>query len=192
MPFPHASPPPVVRPDAPALAERVVLVALDVDGTLTDGAIYIGPAGEAMKRFSVHDGFGLRLLREAGIAIALVTGRRSTIVEARARELGIDEVLQGVDDKVQALRALCERRGIGLEAAAFVGDDWPDLAVMRAAGLAATVPHAAPEVRAIAHWIAGACAGEGAVRQFATWLLEAQGRLEGARARYLVRGGGVA
>ena len=107
-----------------ARAAAVDLLALDVDGTLTDGRIYIGPQGEAMKAFSVRDGFGLTLLREAGIRIAIITARRSEIVERRAAELGIEMVLQGVRDKRTALESLCAQTGIALERTAFAGDDW--------------------------------------------------------------------
>ncbi len=179
-------------PQALERARRVRLVALDVDGTLTDGSILVGPGGEAMKRFSVHDGFGLRLLREAGLELAIVTGRRSSIVETRAAELGIVRVAQAVSDKTAALAAICADAGLALADAAFVGDDWPDLAVMRAAGFAAAVADAAPEVVAVAHWVSGAPGGHGAVRQFAEWLLAAQGRLDAARQLYLGSGGGVA
>ncbi|HEY0878021.1 MAG TPA: HAD family hydrolase [Zeimonas sp.] len=156
-------------------AARVRLVALDVDGTLTDGRLFIGGDGEAMKSFSVRDGFGLTLLREAGIHVALVTARRSTIVQARAAELHIDDVRQGVPDKAQALRELCEQRATPLAECAFVGDDWPDLRAMSIAGLAATVLDAPREVRERAHWVSTLPAGRGAVREFAEFVLRAKG-----------------
>ncbi len=165
-------------------AARVRLAAFDVDGTLTDGRLYIGGGGEAMKAFSVHDGFGLRLLREAGIVVAIVTARRSTIVEARAAELRIDEVHQGVADKAQALRALCEAHHVGLADCAFVGDDWPDLHAMSIAGFAATVSDAPRAVRERAHWVSTLPAGRGAVREFAEHLLRARGDFDAALERY--------
>ncbi len=170
--------------EAVARAARVRLVALDVDGTLTDARLHIGRDGEAMKSFSARDGFGLTLLREAGIRIALVTARRSTIVEARAAELRIDDVLQAVPDKAQALQALCVQRGIALAECAFVGDDWPDLRAMSVAGLAATVVDAPREVRELAHWVSALPAGRGAVREFAEFVLRAQGVFDAALARY--------
>jgi 3-deoxy-D-manno-octulosonate 8-phosphate phosphatase (KDO 8-P phosphatase) len=170
-------------------AAGVRLMAFDVDGTLTDGSIHIGPDGEAFKRFSVRDGFGLVLLRQAGVRIALVTGRNSPIVAARARELGIDEVLQGVADKGRAIAELCARCEVEPAAAGFMGDDWPDLPAMLAVGFAATVADAAPEVRRVAHWTATAPAGGGAARELAEFVLRAQGgfqqalgRLDGRRA----------
>lgn len=170
--------------EAVARAARVQLVALDVDGTLTDGRLHIGGDGEAMKSFSVRDGFGLTLLREAGLHLTLVTARRSAIVQARADELRIDDVLQGVADKARALRALCERHGVALDECAFVGDDWPDLPALAIAGLAATVADAPPEVRARAHWVSTIPAGRGAVREFAEFVLRAQGAFDAALARY--------
>jgi 3-deoxy-D-manno-octulosonate 8-phosphate phosphatase (KDO 8-P phosphatase) len=165
-------------------AAAVRLMAFDVDGTLTDGAIHIGPEGELFKRFSVRDGLGLVLLRQAGIQVALVTGRDSPIVAQRARELGIDTVLQGVADKAEAMRALCVQAGIHTAQAGFMGDDWPDLPAMLAVGFAATVADAPPELRRVAHWTATAAAGGGAVRELAEHLLRAQGRFEAALGRF--------
>ncbi len=171
-------------PDPGARAAAVRLMAFDVDGTLTDGGIHIGPDGEAHKRFSVRDGFGLVLLQQAGIRVALVTGRSSAIVAQRARELRIDTVLQGVADKAAAMRELCADTGVELAQAGFMGDDWPDLPAMLAVGFAATVPDAAPEVRRIAHWTATQPAGGGAVRELAEHLLRAQGRIRDALGRF--------
>jgi 3-deoxy-D-manno-octulosonate 8-phosphate phosphatase (KDO 8-P phosphatase) len=166
------------------LGESVRLMAFDVDGTLTAGGIHVGPDGEAFKTFSVRDGLGLVLLREAGIRVALVTGRSSAIVAARARELGIETVLQAVADKGDAMRGLCADAGITLAQAGFMGDDWPDLPAMRLVGFAAAVPDAAPEVREAAHWVASAPAGGGAARELAELLLRAQGRLPAALGRF--------
>ncbi len=174
-----------VRADEAAIrAERVRLVALDVDGTLTDARLHIAAGGEAMKSFSARDGFGLTLLREAGVRVALVTARKSAIVEVRAAELRIDDVLQAVPDKALALRGLCERRGVAPAECAFVGDDWPDLRAMAVAGLAATVLDAPREVRERAHWVSTLPAGRGAVREFAEFVLRAQGLFDEALARY--------
>jgi 3-deoxy-D-manno-octulosonate 8-phosphate phosphatase (KDO 8-P phosphatase) len=170
--------------DARERAAAVRLMAFDVDGTLTDGGIHIGPSGEALKRFSVHDGLGLVLLRQAGIRVALVTGRTSGIVARRAQELRIDTVLQGVADKAAAMRELCAQAGLAPAQAGFMGDDWPDLPAMLAVGFAATVPDAAPEVRRIAHWTARRPAGGGAARELAEHLLRVQGRLDDALGRF--------
>lgn len=170
--------------EAAVRAARVRLVALDVDGTLTDGRLYIGPTGEAMKAFSARDGFGLTLLREAGIRLVIVTGRRSPIVDARAAELRFDEVHQGVADKAATLRTLGGEHGIALDECAFVGDDWPDLGAMSVAGLAATVADAPSEVRERAHWVSTLPGGRGAVREFAEFVLRARGLFDAAFARY--------
>jgi 3-deoxy-D-manno-octulosonate 8-phosphate phosphatase (KDO 8-P phosphatase) len=158
-------------------ATRIRLVALDVDGVLTDGRLYFGARGEALKAFDVRDGLGIELLREAGIEVAIITGRSSPIVARRARELGIARVLQGQKDKLAGLRRVLRAAKVEPAACAYMGDDWPDLPAMALAGLAATVADAAPEVRACAQWIAPSGGGRGAVREFAQFLLAAQGRL---------------
>jgi 3-deoxy-D-manno-octulosonate 8-phosphate phosphatase (KDO 8-P phosphatase) len=168
----------------PLRAAAVRLMAFDVDGTLTDGGLHVGPSGEGFKRFSVRDGLGLVLLREAGIRVALVTGRSSAIVEQRARELRIDTVLQGVGDKAAAMRDLCTQAGLEPTQAGFMGDDWPDLPAMLAVGFAAAVADAAPQVKHVAHWVATAPAGGGAVRELAEYLLRAQGRLDAMLGRF--------
>ena len=165
-------------------AAGVRLLAMDVDGTLTDGTLLIGQDAEIAKAFSVRDGFGLALLGRAGIELAFVTGRRSPIVERRAAELGIQRIHQAVQDKLATLQLICREAGIGLEQAAFVGDDWPDLPPMSACGLAAAPADAVEEVRRAAHWVAGMPAGKGAVRELAMFILDAQGRREELLARY--------
>ncbi|MFP5407628.1 MAG: KdsC family phosphatase, partial [Gammaproteobacteria bacterium] len=137
--------------EASRRAAAVRLLAMDVDGTLTDGRIHIGPQGEAMKSFSVRDGFGLTLLREAGIRLAVITGRRSSIVEYRAAELKFDSVVQGVEDKAAVLARLAAEAGLKPAETGFVGDDWPDLPAMLGAGFAASVADAPAEVRERAH-----------------------------------------
>ena len=164
-----------VATDMELRGRRLRLFAFDVDGTLTDGRLYIGNQGEVMKAFSVHDGHALVAMRRAGWKIALITGRSSAIVERRAEELGIEIVMQGVGDKALALREACARAGVDLEDAGFMGDDWPDLPAMRAAAFAATVPGAPDEIRDAAHWVATRPAGHGAVRELADWLLRLRG-----------------
>lgn len=166
-------------------AANLRLLAMDVDGTLTDGRIYIGEHGEAMKAFCVRDGMGLTLLKEAGIVLAIITARRSEIVERRARELGIAEVFQGVHDKREAFEQLCARRAVALAQAGFVGDDWPDLPAMDVAGFAATVADGAQAVRARADWISSRRAGDGAIRELAEFILDSRGALDAALARRL-------
>ena len=168
-----------------ARAAGVRWLAIDIDGTLTDAHIYIGPNGEAMKAFNVRDGTGLTLLREAGLGLAIITARRSAIVGLRAAELRIDEVMQGVEDKAAALRSLADRKGVGLQEVGFVGDDWADLPAMTIAGFAASVSDGDEQVRARAHWVSVAPAGRGAVRELADFLLRARGQYEALLARRL-------
>ncbi|MEN9314828.1 MAG: 3-deoxy-D-manno-octulosonate 8-phosphate phosphatase KdsC [Pseudomonadota bacterium] len=165
-------------------ARTIRVLALDVDGTLTDGTIQIGPTGEAMKGFSVHDGFGLSLLREAGIRLAIVTGRGSEIVARRAEELRFDAVLQRVGDKSAALRELAQRFGCTVAEIAYMGDDWPDLPALAVAGLSAAPADARPEVLACVQWISDRPAGRGAVRELAEWLLTVRGQFRDALERH--------
>jgi len=165
-------------------AREIQLLALDVDGVLTDGRLHFDREGDAGKTFSVRDGFGLRLLREAGLGLAIITGRQSPSVRARAGELGVDDVLEDVRDKASALLALATRRQIDVQAIAFLGDDWPDLGALRLAGLAGAPSDAEPAVRAVCHWVASRRGGHGAVREFAEALLGWRGEYAAALARY--------
>lgn len=170
--------------DAAVRAANVRLLILDVDGVLTDGRLYFGPQGEALKIFDVRDGHGIKLLLEAGIEVAILSSRRSEAVEVRARELGIAHVLQGEADKRAGLQRLLADLRLSPGQCAFIGDDWPDLPVLKRVGLAATVADAVPEVRDAAHWIAPAGGGRGAVRQLAELILRAQGKFDATLARH--------
>jgi 3-deoxy-D-manno-octulosonate 8-phosphate phosphatase (KDO 8-P phosphatase) len=161
-------------PDAAARAARLRLMIFDVDGVLTDGRLYFGPQGEALKVFDVRDGLGLKRLGEAGVVTAILSARDSPIVAARARELGITHVLQGRHEKSAGLAELLAATGLAAEQTGFMGDDLPDLPVLQAVGFAATVPEAVPAVRAIAHWIARAGGGRGAVRELAEFVLRSR------------------
>ncbi len=177
---------------SPAAARRraagVRLVVLDVDGVLTDGRLHFGARGEAMKSFDVRDGYGIRLLREAGLEVALLTARRSAIVAARARELGIERVMQGERDKLDGLRRLLAATGLGAPQCAYMGDDWPDLPALAVAGFAATVADAGPELRRRVHWVAPVPGGRGAVRALAEFVLRAQGRYQALLAAAIAGG----
>ncbi len=170
--------------DAQRRAAAVRLLVLDVDGVLTDGRLYFGADGESMKVFDVRDGHGVKLLREAGIEVAILSGRSSPIVERRASELGITRVIQGAADKGNALASLAGELGTALEHCAYIGDDWPDLDALARAGFAATVADAAPEVRRVAHWSSSSPGGRGAVRELAEFILRAQGCFESAVGRH--------
>jgi len=174
----------------PEMARRVRLVALDVDGVLTDGGVYLGAtrAGEPveMKRFEITDGLGIHLLQEAGVEVAIVTGRVSHAVRLRAEELRIRECHQDAGAaKLPVLRKLIERLGIAWEEVAFLGDDLADLPVLRRVGLPASVANGVPEVRALARWVATRRGGEGAVREFAEALLESRGEWTSSVESYL-------
>ena len=165
---------------APEVARRIRLVVLDVDGVMTDGGIYLGAtdAGERveLKRFEIQDGLGIRLLQDAGITCAIVTGRESHSVRLRAAELGIAECHQDpTAAKLRIVRDLLERLGVGWEETAFLGDDLPDLAILRRVGLPAAVGNAVPEARSAALWQGERRGGHGAVREFAEALLGARG-----------------
>jgi 3-deoxy-D-manno-octulosonate 8-phosphate phosphatase (KDO 8-P phosphatase) len=149
----------------------VRLLVLDVDGVLTDGRLYFGPAGEALKVFHVRDGHGLKAVAAAGIVLAIVSGRRSRAVSARARELGIRHVRQGVTDKMAELDRLCATLGFERRQCACIGDDTPDVPLMRAVGVAFAVRDAHPEARAAADVVTRLPGGRGAVREACDWLL---------------------
>ncbi len=158
-------------------ARAIRLAIFDVDGVMTDGTVYMGPRGEALKAFNILDGHGLRMLLDAGVATAIISGRSSEAVAQRAAELGIAHVAQGVRDKVAEFERLRAAVGVGAEACAFMGDDLPDLTVMRLCGLAAAVPNAVAAVRDAAHLVTHAHGGRGAVREFCDLLLASRAQL---------------
>lgn len=170
-----------MNPIEPAAARRVGLVILDVDGVLTDGGIYwtdpVGGAPRGIRRFDVRDGLGLYMLDRAGVPVALVSGKESPAVRARADELGIEEVHQVPPArKVPVVRRLLEERGLDWDEAACLGDDLPDLALVRKVGLPAAVADATAEVAEEARWTSSRPGGEGAVREFCEALLRGRGR----------------
>jgi 3-deoxy-D-manno-octulosonate 8-phosphate phosphatase (KDO 8-P phosphatase) len=157
-----------------ARASRIRLLVLDVDGVLTDGVLVYGPSGEEIKRFHVRDGLAVQAARRAGIEVAVVSGRASAAVTRRMSELGIVEVHQGIADKAAELRALLGRLGITPEETAVMGDDLPDLPVMKIAGLALAPSDAAPEAKRAAAWVSRAPGGHGAVREAVEMLLRSR------------------
>lgn len=163
----------------PAVAGRVRLLVLDVDGVLTDNGIWIGPvAGERveLKRFDIQDGLGLVLLRTAEIPVVWLSGRHSEATAMRARELKVEELLQVPGpQKLEALEQLLSRRGLSWDEVAYVGDDLADLQVLRRVGLAIAVANAVAEVRAVASYVTRAAGGHGAVREVVEALLKARG-----------------
>lgn len=155
-------------------AAEVKLLILDVDGVLTDGRLWYGPDGESHKSFHVRDGHGIKVLLEAGIGVAVISGRRSAAVAVRMRELGVADVVQGVGDKSVALAELLARRAVDAQHAACLVDDTPDLGLMAAVGLPAAVADAHPKVLAAARHVTRAAGGQGAVREFCDFLLAAR------------------
>lgn len=145
---------------------KIKLLIMDVDGTLTDGRIYIGANGEVMKAFDVKDGYAIARLREKGIEPVIITGRRSAIVEERARELKITELYQLVSDKLQTLKAVAEKFGVGPDAIACIGDDENDLECIRYCGVTACPGDAVDRVKEAVDYVCTRDGGRGAVREF--------------------------
>lgn len=166
-------------------AARIRLVVFDVDGVLTDGSLFLGDGGEEYKAFHSRDGHGMKMLQEAGVELAVITGRTSKVVEHRMASLGIEHVFQGQQDKLPAFEALVARVGLAPAECAYVGDDVVDLPVMRRVGLAIAVQDAHPLVVRHAHWQTPSPGGRGAARDVCELILEARGELERMLARYL-------
>lgn len=154
---------------------RTVLLALDVDGVLTDGSIMLDDDGREIKRFNVRDGLAITTWLRLGLHAGIITRRAGRAVEHRMRELGVPHVVQGCKDKREAVAALAGKCGVPLAQAAFIGDDWPDLPAMRAVGLPIAVADAAPEVKAVAKFVTIARGGRGAVREAVEHLLVLNG-----------------
>jgi 3-deoxy-D-manno-octulosonate 8-phosphate phosphatase (KDO 8-P phosphatase) len=168
-----------------ARAQQVHLLLLDVDGVLTDGRLYFNNSGEEFKAFSTLDGHGIKLLQSAGVKVGIITGRQSQLVARRARELGVELLVQGREDKWQALEEILQANPVALENIAFMGDDWPDLTIMTRVGLALTVANAHLSVAERAHWQSAFKGGEGAVREACDMILKAQGHFDHLLASYL-------
>ena len=158
-------------------ASRIRLLALDVDGVLTDGRLYYDHAGNELKAFNVRDGLGMKALQRFGIRTALITGRNSTVVAHRAQELGIDYVYQGCADKLQAFGELLETSGRTAAEICFAGDDWVDIPLLDRVGLAVTVEDADSLVKSHTHWVTSRPGGQGAVREICDLILHAQGHV---------------
>ncbi len=191
---PHARPPREAAAvlDA-ALARRLKLVGFDVDGVLTDGGVYIGQAADhplELKRFHVNDGLAIKLLRDAGLVVVFVSARRSEATELRARELKVDEVVQD-KHKLPAFAGILARRGVAWDESAFVGDDIPDLPILRRVALPIAVANAVPEVKAAVRLVTAAAGGQAAVREVAESILKARGEWKDLVQRYLQERGDV-
>lgn len=173
---------------SPELLERaraIKLAVFDVDGVMTDGSLYFSEAGETLKVFNSLDGHGLRMLQQGGIELAIISGRSSTALTLRARDLGITQLFQGIHDKLKTFEALRQSLRLTYEEIAGIGDDVVDLPILTRCGFAACVPAASALVKQRAHYVTQAPGGRGAVREFCEVILQAQGKLDGLLKCYL-------
>jgi 3-deoxy-D-manno-octulosonate 8-phosphate phosphatase (KDO 8-P phosphatase) len=165
-------------------AKKIKLLALDVDGVLTDGKIIYTSRGEELKHFDVNDGLGIFLMRRSGVKCVIVTAKGSNIVTKRAKDLKIDRVYKDVHYKIEALEDIKKRFGVENEETCFMGDDVIDIPVLRRVGLAVSPPNAMEEVKTFAHFITEKCGGHGAVREVCDFLLRSQGTWDEVMLKY--------
>ncbi|UTW46489.1 HAD hydrolase family protein [bacterium SCSIO 12696] len=166
-------------------AKKIRLLLLDVDGVLTDGKLYYSESGSEAKAFNIQDGQGIKLLQRNGVEVGIITGRSSQLLARRAKELGIERVVQGREDKLTALNELLETCDYQLHEIAHVGDDLPDVAVIRRVGLGIAVANANWFVAEQADWQIQNKGGDGAIREVAEFILSAQGKLQSTLEPYL-------
>jgi 3-deoxy-D-manno-octulosonate 8-phosphate phosphatase (KDO 8-P phosphatase) len=159
-------------------AQKIKLIAFDVDGVLTDGGISYTDNGVEIKTFNAKDGQGMSMLADSGYVTAIITARTSEIVARRARDLKVTEVYQGAKNKLIAFQELLEKYNLSAEEVAYVGDDFPDICILSQVGLACCPADAVDEVKNICHFIADKEGGKGAVRQIANLILSSSGQLE--------------
>ncbi len=166
-------------------AKKIKVAVFDIDGVMTDGALGLGDDGLEYKFFHSQDGLGLKMLKNTGIIMAIVTGRTSKLVIKRAENIGAMHIYQGADDKLEAFNALIEKLNVSADECLFMGDDVIDLPPMRRCGLAVTVPHGMPLVKKYAHYVTVRSAGFGAVREVCELIMQAQGTFDEQMAKYL-------
>jgi 3-deoxy-D-manno-octulosonate 8-phosphate phosphatase (KDO 8-P phosphatase) len=166
-------------------AKLVKLIAFDVDGVMTDGGLYLSDSGEEFKRFNALDGHGIKMLIASGVQVAIITGRTSRCVTERAKNLGIQQVFQGVENKFETMMSLLDTLKLTRESAAFMGDDVVDLRAMRQVGFSVSVPAAPQIVRDHANYVTRCGGGQGAVREACELIMTAQGTLDSQLAPYL-------
>ncbi|OJX34483.1 MAG: 3-deoxy-D-manno-octulosonate 8-phosphate phosphatase [Burkholderiales bacterium 68-12] len=171
-------------PELLLAAQDVRVAFFDVDGVLTDGGLYYSEAGETLKRFHSLDGHGIKMLQAAGIVPAVVTGRDSPALRLRLRALGVEHAIYGTEDKRPAAEQILAALGLSWAQAAAIGDDWPDLPVLRRCALACAPAQAHAEVRAAVHHVTAARGGDGAAREFCDLLLVASGQYARLLERY--------
>jgi 3-deoxy-D-manno-octulosonate 8-phosphate phosphatase (KDO 8-P phosphatase) len=178
------APVPRFAPDLLLAAQGVRVAFFDVDGVLTDGGLYMDAQGEPLKRFHILDGLGLKLLREGGVTPVVITGRDSPALRARLKALGIAHAHYGTEEKLAAAEDTLRSLGSSWREAAGMGDDWPDLPVLRRCAFACAPANAHAEVKAVAHHVTQAAGGHGAAREFCDLLLTASGRYASLLERY--------
>lgn len=157
-----------------AKLRRIRMLLLDVDGVLTDGGLYYSADGIELKRFHAHDGYGVVLARRHGLKVGLISGRSTPIVDARAAVLHIEDVIQGTEDKVSAMRTLQKKYGYADEEFAFVGDELFDMPLLQTVGFSAAPKNARPEVKNVVHYVTATSGGEGVAREIVELILKAQ------------------
>jgi len=175
----------LAAPELEARAKRIKLLLLDVDGVLTDGRLYFSNQGDEFKTFGTLDGHGIKMLQKSGVKVGIITGRTSNLVAKRANDLGIKILVQGREDKWDALQEILAEHPTELEEIAFMGDDWPDLTVMCRVGLALAPANSHFTVTERSHWQSQARGGEGAVREACDMLMKAQNTFDQILKPYL-------
>ena len=167
-----------------ARAKKIKVVIFDVDGVMTDGGLTIGDDGQEYKTFNTQDGLGMKLLKQSGVQMAIITGRTSKVVTQRAESTGVVHFYQGVDDKLVAFNELLKKMKINADEVAFMGDDVVDVPPMLRCGLALTVPAAPDSVKARAHYTTQKSGGHGAVREVCELIMQAQGTFDAQMAAF--------
>lgn len=166
-------------------AKKIKLLSCDVDGVMTDGSLLFTSEGQEIKAFNILDGQGIKMLQNSGVKVAIITGRTSAMVQNRAKNLGIDILFQGREDKINAIQDIAKEQNISLDEIAHIGDDLPDLPVIRRVGLGVTVPNGADLIKEHAHHCTTRAGGKGAVRELCELIMKAQGTLAAAHEEYL-------
>lgn len=166
-------------------ARKIKLAVFDVDGVMTDGSLYYDDKGSELKAFNILDGLGIKLLQKSGVSVAIITGRSSVIVAKRAKEINVDLLIQGREDKLTALNEIVTQLQLSLAEVAYLGDDLPDLPAIRAVGLGMAVPNGSNFVKKMATGITEMPGGKGAVREFCELIMHAQGTLSQSLEEYL-------
>ena len=176
---------PLTDSEVIARAAKIKLIVFDVDGILTDGSLYLNDDGQEIKAFFALDGHGMKMLKRSGVELAVITGRHSQLMRHRVKNLNIEHLYQGVEDKLEAFLELTEQLGLGSEQVAAMGDDVVDLPMMRRIGLSITVPGAWDRVKQYAHYVTQLPGGRGAAREACELIMGAQGTLDNQLAPYL-------